>query len=95
MTTVIVKYHSQKMLLTVHLEHLFGVLFREFSGELTVTFSQMNDSERKMTSSLAPGLEAIGIEIIHERFWVLEHSDVREGIRRMDLEKSIGSPGIK
>lgn len=86
--TITVKFHSDRMLLTVDLQQLFKSLFETF-GDCHICFVPMSASE------IETAIESIdGFDFVRERFWILR--DVAgERVREEALEEEVVRRGHK
>lgn len=81
--SIVVKYYSPKMLLTVDFEFLMGTLFAEFGSNLSVLFEPMSPQE------MAEGAENIGgVDCVRERVHILRN-DSGELRRLSEIENEI------
>ncbi len=86
----VVKYHSQKMLMTVDVNALLSTVFSECDEQVSILFTPMCCSEREKCEQEQTG----GIVSVLERFWIVEDEPGRQ-VRRKDIEEAAIALGVK
>src|SRR4051812_43768345 len=87
---VIMKYHNSRMLLTVDLNALLGVLFDVYGDSMSVEFAAMSEEERAKT------IDKLGeVRAVRDRFQVFEIQDKNIEHRRLDIERAAVLAGFK
>lgn len=89
---IVIKYHNQRMLLTIDFNMLVSVLLREFGPELRLELEAMTDEERADTANEVA--EVPGLLAVRERFHLFAGEAAAE-VRRQDLEREIVAKGQK
>jgi len=85
---ITIKFHSDRMLLTVDLQQLFKSLFETF-GDCQICFVRMSAPEIEVA------VESIdGFDFVRERFWILRDVD-GEVVREQALEEEVVRRGQK
>jgi len=88
MKKIVVKYHSEKMLLTVDLNKMFELIFNLLETK-EVFFKPMTEEEKIESEERVEDLI-----IVRKRFLIYEHSD--QEIKSCELlEKQIVDEGVK
>ncbi len=86
---VFVKYHSAHTFLTVDLNTLFAVIFREFPASRAIEVIPMTDAEKRTSEESSDA-----IAFVRQRFWIL-FSSKTETKRLFDLEDEVELKGRK
>ena len=88
-STLIIRYYDERMLLTLDLTTLIGILLREFHAPLELHFEPMSAEERDQVSEMVDGIRAV-----RERFWLF-HTAGDTLSRLQDLERRVVKQGQK
>jgi len=90
MKRILIKYHGQKMLMTVDLQVLFREIFSEFGQNVCIEFQEMDAQEKGLNSKKIGMITGVNVPI-----WILELSENGIATRRADLESKIIQLGHK
>lgn len=88
--SIVVKYHNQRMLLTLDLNALVEVIMRKYGDETVIEFAPMTAQERAETMDDSSVMNAV-----RERFWIFEVGADQALQRMSELETAAVATGVK